>query len=86
MGEISRVASNRSGVEVGRLMGRREAFAAVSGRCSAAEAESLRRLRDEKAYREFGLTWEEFCEKRLGARLGIATSSASSAKAAALQP
>src|SRR3954463_2289215 len=68
MGEISRVESNRPGVEVGRLMGRREAFAAVSGRGSAAEAERLRRLRDEKAYREFGLTWEEFCGKRLGAR------------------
>ena len=28
-------------------MGRREAFALMAGRCSAAEAESLRRVRDE---------------------------------------
>jgi hypothetical protein len=47
-------------------MGRREAFAAVAGRCSAAEAESLRRIRDEKGHAQVGMTWEEFCVKRLG--------------------
>ena len=52
--------------ELARWIGRREAFATAAGRCSAAEAESLRRLRDEKKYRELGMTWEEFCAKKLG--------------------
>jgi hypothetical protein len=55
-----------AGVELGRLIGRREAFAAVAARCSAADAESLRRIRDEKLYKQLGLTWEEFCVERLG--------------------
>jgi hypothetical protein len=52
-------------VDLGRWMGRREAFAAVAGRCSAAEAETLRRIRDERIYKQHNLTWEEFCVKRL---------------------
>jgi hypothetical protein len=52
--------------ELGRWLGRREAFAMVAGRSSAAEAESLRRVRDGKLYRNLGLTWDEFCKSRLG--------------------
>ena len=52
--------------ELNRWIGRREAFAITAGRCSAAEAESLKRMRDEKQYRELGMTWEEFCAKKLG--------------------
>lgn len=52
--------------ELGRWLGRRDAFAAVAGRCSAAEVESLRRIRDDKLYRNLGLTWEDFCRTRLG--------------------
>jgi hypothetical protein len=52
--------------DLDRLLGRREAFALVAGRSSAAAAESLRRIRDEKAYKLHYPTWEEFCIKRLG--------------------
>jgi hypothetical protein len=54
------------GEDLARWVGRREAFALTAGRCSAAEAESLRRMRDEKQYRKLGMNWEEFCSKRLG--------------------
>ncbi len=53
-------------VELGRWIGRREAFALIAGRCSAAEAESLRRIRNEKMYKQDYPSWEEFCTKRLG--------------------
>jgi hypothetical protein len=53
--------------DLGVLLGRREAFAAVAGRCTAAQAESLRRVRDEKLYLRLEPTWEDFCSKRLGA-------------------
>jgi hypothetical protein len=51
---------------LGRWIGRREAFALIAGRCSAAEAESLRRIRNEKQYKEVSRSWEEFCTQQLG--------------------
>jgi hypothetical protein len=65
MKKLTKVADPAS-EEMGRWVGRRDAFAAIAGRCSAAEAESLRRVRDSKMYRSLGLTWEEFCRTRLG--------------------
>ena len=66
MGEVVERLGEPAGLDVGRWLGRREAFAAVAGRCSAAEAESLRRMRDDRFYKQLGLTWEEFCSKQLG--------------------
>jgi hypothetical protein len=54
-----------AGLDVGRWLGRREAFGLVAGHCSAAEAETLRRIRDGRMYRDDG-TWDEFCRKRIG--------------------
>ena len=53
-------------IYLGRWMGRREAFALVAGRCSAAEAESLRHIRDEKLYRTLSQNWDEFCTAYVG--------------------
>lgn len=52
-------------IELGNWMGRREAFSLMAGRCAAADVECLRRMRDEKAYRELDCTWEEFCTNHL---------------------
>jgi hypothetical protein len=52
--------------ELGMMLGTRKAFAAVAGRCSAADAECLRRVRDQKLYVSRAATWEEFCPKFLG--------------------
>lgn len=52
-------------VELGKWIGRREAFGAIAGRCSAAEIESLRRIRDSRLYQEMNCTWEEFCSRYL---------------------
>jgi hypothetical protein len=54
-------------VVLGRWLGRREAFALVAGRCSAAEAESLRRIREQKLYRGVAGTWDKFCSAHVGA-------------------
>src|SRR5689334_11997764 len=48
-----------------RLLGRREAFAMVAARCSAAEAADLKELRDSKAYLEVSGDWKEFVPKYL---------------------
>src|SRR6476659_2848269 len=56
-----------AGFDLGRWSGQRDAFAAIAGKCSAAQAEALRRIRDEKLYLALEPTWEDFCSKRLGA-------------------
>jgi len=52
--------------ELGMMLGSRKAFAALAGRCSAADAECLRRVRDQKLYLSRAETWEEFCPRFLG--------------------
>jgi len=47
-------------------VGRRQAFALVAGRCSAADAEILVEIREKKHFRKIEATWEDFCVKRLG--------------------
>ena len=50
----------------GSWLGRKQAFSSMAGRCSAADAHCIRNLREEKAYKSFGMTWDEFCPKRMG--------------------
>ncbi len=52
--------------ELGTIVGQRKAFSLIAGRCSAAEAAALRRLRDERLYQSSRLTWKAFCPRHLG--------------------
>lgn len=64
---IQLVENHRDDVyELGTWIGRRQAFAALAGSCSAADAECLRRVRDRKQYRALGMNWDDFCQKRVG--------------------
>jgi hypothetical protein len=51
---------------LGTWLGRRQAFALIANRCSAADAECLKNMRETEDYRKLGLTWDEFCEQRAG--------------------
>src|ERR1039458_447677 len=51
----------RAALDLGRLLGQRRAFGAVAGRCSAAHAQLLRRMRDEKLYLPLAASWRDFC-------------------------
>jgi hypothetical protein len=53
------------GADLGRLLGQRRAFAAVGGRCSAAHAQLLRRIHDEKLYLPIAPSWRKFCGTHL---------------------
>ena len=53
--------------DLGTWLGKRQAFGMIAGICSAAEAESLRKIRDEKLYKTRCLNWDEFCSEHLGA-------------------
>jgi hypothetical protein len=57
----------REAIDFGRLLGQRRTLAAVAGRCSAAHAQLLRRIHDEKLYLPGALSWQAFC----GAYLAI---------------
>jgi hypothetical protein len=51
--------------DVGVCMGLSEAFSLMAGRCSAAQAESVRRIRDEKKYKSCTPHWRDFCSSYL---------------------
>jgi hypothetical protein len=53
-------------VGVGLWLGRGQAFSLIANKCAAAQAECLKRLRQEGAYKSLGCTWEEFCRQHLG--------------------
>jgi len=48
-------------LHLGAALGQAHAFAQTAGRCTAAQAEALRGLRESKAHLRLGLTWEGFC-------------------------
>jgi hypothetical protein len=59
-------ADDAGDFELGVMLGTRKAFAAVAGRCSAADAECIRRIRDQKLYLRRSASWTEFCPQFLG--------------------
>ena len=64
--EITAVAEPlMSDVDLGRLLGQRKAFGLMAGRCSAAHAAALKRIRDSKGYIAIAPTWEAFCQQEL---------------------
>jgi len=64
--ETTLPAADAGEFQLGMMLGTRKAFAAVAGRCSAADAECLRRICDQKLYLSRAASWEEFCPEYLG--------------------
>jgi hypothetical protein len=58
--------NQQSAIELGSWLGRHQAFDLIANRCSAADAECLKQMRDGAEYKRLGMTWEEFCEKHAG--------------------
>jgi hypothetical protein len=52
-------------LDLGVILGQNQAFGLIAGRCSAAQAESLSRLRQEKLYQRCAPRWDDFCPKYL---------------------
>jgi len=52
-------------LKLGILLGKRRAFASVSGRCSAAQVQLIRRVREDKLYQSLTHSWREFCNEYL---------------------
>jgi hypothetical protein len=52
-------------LDLGMVLGQNQAFGFLAGRCSAAQAESIRRIRNEKLYKRIREHWKEFCPQYL---------------------
>jgi hypothetical protein len=53
-------------LDLGIALGQQHAFGLIAGRCSAAQAETLRRVREEKLYLKCSPTWAQFCAGYVG--------------------
>ena len=53
-------------LELGAWIGRGQAFGLLRSRCSAAQAECLKQLRERRLHEALGMTWEDFCRDHLG--------------------
>ncbi len=56
----------RDALEFGKMIGRRQTFSLVAGKCTAADAECLKKTRDQKLYTGYAKSWEECCTKHIG--------------------
>ena len=52
-------------LDLGLLMGQNQTFGVVAGRCSAAFAATLHRLRQEEKYKQLTPRWRDFCAQYL---------------------
>ena len=52
-------------LDTGILLGRNQAFGVIAGRCNAAQAADIRRLREEKLYQQCTPRWNDFCARYL---------------------
>ena len=52
--------------ELGEMLGQRRAFSTIAGRCSAADAACIQRIRERKLFLQRSPSWEEFCPTHLG--------------------
>lgn len=57
---------SESAFELATWLGRRQAFGLMASRCSAADVECLRMIRERKLYKSKAANWPEFCERYLG--------------------
>jgi hypothetical protein len=62
---ISQLADHDGLVDLGIVLGQTQAFGVVAGRCSAAQAAALQRLRQDKLYQRRTPHWHDFCTKFL---------------------
>jgi hypothetical protein len=52
-------------LDLGVVLGQTQAFGMVAGRCTAAQAAGLKRLREDRLYRACAATWDDFCRNHL---------------------
>jgi hypothetical protein len=51
---------------MGAWVGRQQAFAVIAKKCSAAQALSLKQMKETRSYEKLGLSWDDFCQRHTG--------------------
>jgi hypothetical protein len=59
-------SSDEKNIGAATWTGRQQAFAMMATKCTLAQADCLRQLRETRAYEAYGLTWDEFCKQHAG--------------------
>jgi hypothetical protein len=54
-------ADNAGLLELGVVLGQNHAFGLIAGRCSAAQADAIRHIREEKLFKKCTEKWDDFC-------------------------
>ena len=52
-------------LQLGQVLGQNLSFAIMAGRCSAAQAETLLRIRESRLYLRCSSSWKQFCPRFL---------------------
>jgi hypothetical protein len=55
----------KDALDLGMLLGNNQALGLVAGRCSAAQADGLKRLREEEKFKAVAPRWRDFCSRYL---------------------
>jgi len=53
-------------IQAGIAIGRQQAFAVIAAKCSAAQALTLKEIKQSRAYEALGLSWDDFCPEYFG--------------------
>jgi hypothetical protein len=53
-------------LDMGAWVGRQQAFAVIANQCSAAQALSLKQIKETSCHDKLGLSWDEFCRRHIG--------------------
>jgi len=58
--------STRESIEAGIAIGRQQAFAVIAAKCSAAQALTLKNIKESRVYEALGFTWDQYCPEYFG--------------------
>ncbi len=64
--EVFKEQSSDGLYELGKWMGRKQAFSLVAGKTAAADVECLRHIREKKLYAAKSVDWTDFCKQYAG--------------------
>jgi len=58
--------SIKESIDAGIAIGRQQAFAVIAAKCSAAQALSLKNIKESRVYEQLGFTWDQYCPEYFG--------------------
>jgi len=60
------MGSTKESIEAGMAIGRQQAFAVIAAKCSAAQAITLKKIKESRVYEQLDFTWDDYCPEYFG--------------------